>query len=200
MDHRIKPGETLTSLARRYGTSVEALARHNQIARPDALRVGQTIQVPVVARDAVSLSPGAQARQPAEAAPAAAPSRLSEAEIEVLTRAVAAEARGESREVWVAVAQAILNYAERNGKSLARLVRSSYLSSNYDGNKRYYTMPTGRIENYQAMREAVLAAARGESPIGDRMHFHDTSIRTPRWGDSGSRLQIGRMVFFDPRG
>ncbi len=120
-------------------------------------------------------------------------------ETEALVRAVAAEARGESPAVWMAVAQTIINYARKTRASVPRLVRSSYLSSNFDGNRKYYQMPLAQIPNQAAIRESVEAAQAHRSPIGDRSHFHDTSINTPSWGDRGSRMQLGRVVFFDPK-
>lgn len=43
--HVVAPGETLFSIARRYGTSPEALARLNGLKDPDRLRVGQVLWV-----------------------------------------------------------------------------------------------------------------------------------------------------------
>ena len=44
--HTISRGETLTSIARRYGTTVQALAELNAIENPDLIYAGQTIRVP----------------------------------------------------------------------------------------------------------------------------------------------------------
>lgn len=118
---------------------------------------------------------------------------------EALVRAVAAEARGEGPAVWAAVAQTIINYARRSGRAIHRVVRSSYLSSNFDRNRPYYTMPLSRIPKLEGIRQAVAVAQAGQSPVGGRTHFHDVSIDTPKWGDRDSRMPIGRMVFFDPK-
>ena len=45
IDHRIASGDTLWDLARNYGVSVRALARWNNMAPGDPLRVGQTLAV-----------------------------------------------------------------------------------------------------------------------------------------------------------
>ncbi|MEB3195906.1 MAG: hypothetical protein VKP62_01765 [Candidatus Sericytochromatia bacterium] len=125
---------------------------------------------------------------------------LTPPEREALIRAVAAEARGESPAVWAGVAQTIINYARVNGQSIPRLVRSSYLSSNYDGNRRYFTMPLGQIPNLDGIQAAVDAAAEGRSPVGSRrIHFHDISITMPWFGKPSSALRMGRMVFFEAR-
>ncbi len=44
--HVVKPGETLYSLARRYGTSVEALAALNGLSDPNRIRAGQKLVIP----------------------------------------------------------------------------------------------------------------------------------------------------------
>ncbi len=44
--YTVQTGDTLTMIAQRYGVSVEALQAHNQIADPDLIYVGQTIEIP----------------------------------------------------------------------------------------------------------------------------------------------------------
>lgn len=44
--HTVRPGETLTEIARRYGVSVEALAAANRLANPHQLRAGAKLVVP----------------------------------------------------------------------------------------------------------------------------------------------------------
>jgi LysM repeat protein len=43
--YTVRPGDTLTSIARRFGTTVANLAALNQIADPDLINVGQTLLV-----------------------------------------------------------------------------------------------------------------------------------------------------------
>jgi LysM repeat protein len=43
--HRVSYGETLTGVAARYGSSVEALARRNHLSDPSRIYVGQLLQV-----------------------------------------------------------------------------------------------------------------------------------------------------------
>lgn len=45
-EHRVRSGETLSGIARQYGTSAAALQRANQLADADSLRAGQTLRVP----------------------------------------------------------------------------------------------------------------------------------------------------------
>lgn len=51
--HVVAPGETLFSIARRYGTTVEALARLNGLKDPDRIRAGQVLRVRPVAEVAL---------------------------------------------------------------------------------------------------------------------------------------------------
>jgi len=46
IQHRVRRGQTLSHIARRYGTSVGALRQHNRIRNPGQLRAGQLIKVP----------------------------------------------------------------------------------------------------------------------------------------------------------
>jgi LysM repeat protein len=46
MNYQIRSGDTLTSIAARYGTSVSALARDNGINNPNRIFAGQTLRVP----------------------------------------------------------------------------------------------------------------------------------------------------------
>jgi putative chitinase len=42
----VKPGDTLWSLARRFGTTVEAIAKANNIVNPNRIYVGQRLTIP----------------------------------------------------------------------------------------------------------------------------------------------------------
>jgi len=45
-DHRVQPGDRLSTLARRYGVSVRALADANQLEAPYVIYVGQALHIP----------------------------------------------------------------------------------------------------------------------------------------------------------
>ena len=47
--HVVKEGETLYMIARRYGTTVDAIVRANQLTNPDQLTVDQRLEIPVEA-------------------------------------------------------------------------------------------------------------------------------------------------------
>ncbi len=44
--HSVRRGDTLSALARKYNTSVSALARANRIANPNLIRIGQRLSIP----------------------------------------------------------------------------------------------------------------------------------------------------------
>ena len=52
--HRVKKGETLLSIARRYGISYRELVRLNGISNPNRLAVGQTLSIPTTENFATS--------------------------------------------------------------------------------------------------------------------------------------------------
>lgn len=217
--YRIRPGDTLSHIARRHNTTVEALATANGLANVNAIRAGASLIIPTgdvyepratepvaprprrerpLGPDGVPTPRPRPNFQPDNVTLSAAPG-LSARDTDALIRAVAAEARGESPAVWAAVAQTIINYSRQNGRSISRLTRTSYLSSNFDGNRVYYTMPLSRIPNLEGIRAAVRTAAQGGSPIGDRIHFHDRSIHTPSYGDRSTVMRIGAMNFYSPK-
>lgn len=78
--HEVVPGDTLTRIATKYGTTVEALLTTNNLTADSILRVGQILQLPVagtapVAATATAPKPSAAAnptanRPPTQTAPA----------------------------------------------------------------------------------------------------------------------------------
>jgi LysM repeat protein len=66
--HIVAAGEHLTGIARRYGSSIAAIAKANALANPSFLRVGQRLTIPGAAASTTAPAPA-----PAPATPAAAP-------------------------------------------------------------------------------------------------------------------------------
>lgn len=56
--HLVKPGETLGRIARRYGTTVVALARLNGITNPSLIRVGRRLRLPAATNGLARALPG----------------------------------------------------------------------------------------------------------------------------------------------
>jgi LysM repeat protein len=44
--HTVQPGETLSSIARRYGTTWQAIAQANNLSNPNQIYVGQKLKIP----------------------------------------------------------------------------------------------------------------------------------------------------------
>lgn len=66
--HVVTSGENLTTIARRYGSTITAIARTNAMRNPSFLRVGQRLTIPGTAAPA---APAPAAPAPGTAAPAA---------------------------------------------------------------------------------------------------------------------------------
>ena len=45
--HVVQPGETLASIAKQYGVTVEAIVEANDLADPDVIEVGQGLTIPL---------------------------------------------------------------------------------------------------------------------------------------------------------
>src|SRR5688500_16130551 len=60
--HRVRSGETLTHIARRYGITVNALRSANGNLSPRKLRVGQTVRLPASVKVATASKPAAPTR------------------------------------------------------------------------------------------------------------------------------------------
>lgn len=118
---------------------------------------------------------------------------------ELLARAIAAEARGESFHAQVAVGATVLNYCRATGRSVKKVVQSTYLSSYHDGNRKFYTMATSKIPKWEQAWRAAGDAMNGEAPFGkDYLHFIDDSIRPPSWTNAKSAVRIGSLIFLKP--
>ena len=65
--HTVRAGETLSSIATRYGTSVTALAKRNGIANPNLVVVGTKLAVPGARRAALPAAPAPAASSSIEA-------------------------------------------------------------------------------------------------------------------------------------
>lgn len=104
--HEVAPGDTLTRIAAKYETTIEALVKANQLADSAILRVGQKLVIPAAATSAAA--PASARRQapiadPAPAAPApkttAAPAPKTAAAPAPKVAAPAAPADGTTYEV-----------------------------------------------------------------------------------------------------
>ena len=59
-NYRIRPNDTLSGLAARFGTTVEKLARDNNISNPDLIYAGNTLRIGHSGRDSFDAGGGSQ--------------------------------------------------------------------------------------------------------------------------------------------
>lgn len=45
--YTVEPGDTLSAIANKYNTTVEALVKHNELSNPNLIRVGEDIEIPI---------------------------------------------------------------------------------------------------------------------------------------------------------
>jgi len=64
--HRVRHGETLSTIAQRYGASVSRIAKANRISRRNIIRAGKTLKIPMTAAAAKALGGGAKSRRSAK--------------------------------------------------------------------------------------------------------------------------------------
>jgi LysM repeat protein len=107
--HIVQPGETLGSIASRYGISYQQLARHNGMSNPNLVRVGQRLRIPSI--------PSSNSTLPAAPKPPAVPlaEKVTPAEPSPVTPSPASpphSCRGE------------LSHSVRSGDSLHRIAAS----------------------------------------------------------------------------
>ena len=73
VEHRLERGQTMHSVARQYGVSLEALKEANPDLVPESLPVGTLLRVPSTAAAAPSPSPSSSSTPPAPAPPSSDP-------------------------------------------------------------------------------------------------------------------------------
>lgn len=135
MIHSIRRGDTLSQLAERYRTSVDALAQANGIQNPDLIYAGRTLRIPGSAdtfEPAPEANAGAAAAAAAAGAPRAAPppgdvrGGISERQLtEIMPNLSASKAREYLPYLNKAMIEADINTPERQAAFLAQLAHES---------------------------------------------------------------------------
>ena len=65
--HTVQPGETLSSIARRYGTTWQTLARANNLSNPNQIYVGQKLKIPTSGGTTTGTTTGCRIRHTVKA-------------------------------------------------------------------------------------------------------------------------------------
>src|SRR5262245_5424159 len=69
LSHQVRPGETLSVIALRYGVPYQEIAQYNALQNPDRLEVGQWLRIPPVQQTRSASAVTARARPVAFALP-----------------------------------------------------------------------------------------------------------------------------------
>lgn len=193
--HKVTTGDTLFSIAKQYGVTVEGLKAANHLQN-DTIYIGQTL---IIGNG--SSSAEAQTAQPAAPAvnqqPAPAQSSAISAEDkDLLSRLVEAEAKGEPYQGKVAVATVVLN----------RVASPEFPNSIHDviyqqlGNGGYEFTPVGNGAINQPAsddsKRAVDEALANQHRTNDALYFYNPQIATNDWVKTRQvTAVIGNHVF-----
>jgi membrane-bound lytic murein transglycosylase D len=208
-EHKVKRGETLSHIAGKYGTSVEALRDTNSLKRSSMLRVGQIVVVPV---------PGGSYAEAASSKPSYMNPRSSgvdRAALERYAQRAAALPSGNRVVYRVKSGDTLGQIAERYGVGVSSLRSWNELS------RRRHIYPGQRLVIYTRSAPASEAAettpaaapcpdcaklthvvARGESFYSISKQYHVGLHDLLAWNNRGSRsvLKAGeRLVVYQPK-
>lgn len=195
INYTVKKGDTLFKIAQAYGTTVAAIKSTTGL-KSDYLYPGQALLIPKQATTsqvttAQTKSTTVSRSGSSAAQHAAASSKLSAAELELLAKVVYGEARGESYEGQVAIAAVVLNRVKNpnfpntiNGV----IYQPGAFTAIADG--QFYLKPNDTA--YKAARDA----AAGWDPTGGAIYYWNPATATNKWVWSRPIItQIGSHVF-----
>lgn len=179
--YTIKPGDTISSLAKKFGLSQEELLRYNpDITDPDRIYAGDSLKLPTRSDP-----------QKKKSGHSVHIHSLSEQDKELLARVVHAEAKGEPYEGKVAVAHVVLNRVEH--EAFPDTVREVIFQP-----RQFQPVTNGAIwqppdqESIRAVEEAL--ETHGEDP--GSLYFYNPRTSTDRWIFSRDIVEvIGNHVF-----
>ncbi len=212
-EHKVKRGETLSAIASRYGTSVDALRDTNGLKRSSMLKVGQIVVVPV---------PGGSYAEAASSKPSYMNPRESGVDRAALERyaqraAAVPMPSGEKTVYRVKTGDTLSEIAERYGTSVSNIRSWNNLS------RRRHIYPGQKLAIYTrgAAPQEVVAApptvastpsgdftkithvvARGESLYSISRQYSVTMQDLMAWNNrGGSMIKAGEtLVIYKPRG
>lgn len=179
--YRVRSGDTLYLIAKKYGVTVEALKKANGI-NSSSLWVGQTLKIPTASGGVVT---------------ATSSFNLSQTDITLLARLVTAESGGESYTGQVAVAATILNRLK--DPRYPNTVPGVVYQVDY-GRYQYSPVLDGRINlpPTSSAYKAVQAALTGWDPSNGANGFYNPAGTNSQWVRSHPvTARIGNHVFFN---
>lgn len=69
LEYQVVSGDTLAAIAARFGSTIDAIVRENNLNSPDEIRAGQTLRIPVESGAILTLTPGSASAASATPAP-----------------------------------------------------------------------------------------------------------------------------------
>jgi murein DD-endopeptidase MepM/ murein hydrolase activator NlpD len=168
------PGETLSSVSRRYGVPIKELARVNNIANPSQVGAGTRLTIPTYGV--------AGGRAPAAAAPAGQNTQMVAGPTPAAERKPMASAEGASLNGLhtVSPGQTLSSIARLYGLSAKDIATANNLSSTNQLKSGQTLRIPGRGENPQAVALRTDPARREEKPRGDDPNAKPVAANAPQ--------------------
>lgn len=198
--YTVKKGDSLYLLSQKFKISLDQLRKANNLYT-DTLNIGQVLNLPGAEIETAPNTPGTESEtdgapgteiEGAENTPDSG--TYTQAEIDLLSRLIHAEAQGESYETKVAVGAVVVNRME---SGLFPTTINGVIYQNINGYYQFTPVVNGWI-NKLADDEAVKAASEaleGADPSKGALFYYDTGT-TNQWILSKPvTAKIGNMVF-----
>ncbi len=201
--YTVKPGDTLFLMAKRFGTSVEAIRNANGL-KGSYLKAGQVVTIPTTGSSRGGNNQGrsntAWRSRPVSRGDASGrsgiPARFTQEDLYWLARIIYAESRGEPFEGQVGVGAVILNRLDNPAypKTIKNIIFEKW-----DG-KYYQFSPVADgsiwLEPNGVAFEAARQAMWGYDPSYGALYFYEPSKSTNKWIFTRPVItKIGRHIF-----
>ena len=153
--YTVKPGDTLSEIAETYNTTVEKLAKLNNIKNVDLIFVDQVLVIngeAPAAQDETVSAPVVETTEVVEEAPVASEAVVEETVVSTEASAPAATVSGSEAEAkeWIAQKESGGSYTATNGRYIGRYqLTDSYLNGDYSA------------ENQERVADAYVAGRYG---------------------------------------
>lgn len=176
--YTVQKGDTLFYIAQKFSVSLDALRKANSIYT-NYIEVSQVLNIPASATSSTTITPVVN---------------YTAAELDLLSRLIYAEARGESYKAKVAVGAVVVN---RVKSGLFVNTISGVINQNINGYYQFCPVANGMINNTSSAEciQAAKEALSGVDPTNGALFFYDTTT-TNNWLLSKTvALAVDHIVF-----
>jgi len=191
--YTVKSGDTMFLIAKKYGMPLAELQRANNIYS-DYLDIGKVLAVPVSAA-APQPAPVQQPAAPVQNPPAEPkPASYSNADLDLMSRLICAEAQGESYQAKVAVGAVVMN---RVKSGLFADTVSGVIYQRINGYYQFTPVANGWIEK-PADADSIKAAKEalgGSDPTNGALWYYDDSTTNAFMLAKEVSVKIDHMIF-----